>query len=353
LIFGEGSFVASDRVRVALREGGERELSAPRIIINVGGRPSVPNLPGLANVPFLDSTSIMELDKIPERLLVLGGGYIGLEFAQMFRRFGSTVTVIQRNQQLLPNEDDDIAHAVTSILREDGIEIFTDMVAQSVELNGSTIRLTIASGGSERICEGTHLLVAVGRTPNTDALNLASAGIQVTSQGTIPVNNRLETVIPGIYALGDVNGGPQFTHVAYDDYRILKTNLLDGGQADTSQRIPVYTMFIDPQLGRVGLTEKQARSTGRAIRVVSIPMTWVARSLEMDESRGLMKAIVDTSTQQILGAAVLGIEGGELMSVLQVAILGQVAYPKLRDAIFAHPTLAESLNTLFASLPEG
>jgi pyruvate/2-oxoglutarate dehydrogenase complex dihydrolipoamide dehydrogenase (E3) component len=353
LIFGEGSFSGPKSVTVRLQSGETRHLTADTIFINTGGRPEGPPLPGLESVPVLDSTSIMELDVLPNHLLVLGGGYIGLEFGQMFRRFGSAVTVVQRGKQLLAREDADVAEEVAKILREDGMEVLLETQAARVaEGGGGTVRLTVSGPAGERTLSGSHLLVAAGRVSNTEALKLSAAGITTDTRGNIPVNDRLETNVPGIYALGDVKGGPAFTHISYDDFRIIKTNLLDGGTATTTGRLVPYTVYIDPQLGRVGMTEAEARAQGRRIRIAKIPMSYVARALEMDESRGFMKAVVDAETGQILGCAVLGIEGGELMSMLSIAMMGKVPYTTLRDAIFAHPTLAESFNILFDELTE-
>jgi len=347
LIFGEASFVGAKSVLVGLKAGGERTLSADRIFINAGCRPSVPALDGLQQVPFLDSTSIMELDGVPERLLVLGGGYIGLEFGQLFRRLGSKVTIVQSGGQLLAREDADVAAEIAEILRQDGVEVLLNSRAQRVSAAGSQIRLVVAAGGEARTLEGSHLLVASGRTPNSDRLNLPAAGIASDKRGFIHVNGRLETNVEGVYALGDIKGGPAFTHISYDDFRILRTNLLEGANATTEGRLVPYTVFIDPQLGRVGMTEAEARAQGRKIRVAKMPMNYVARALEVDEARGFMKAIVNADTGQILGAAVLGIEGGEVMAQLQLAMMGKLPYTVLRDAVFAHPTLAESLNNLF------
>lgn len=353
LLMGEACFTAPKQVEVRLNDGGIRHLSASKIFINVGARPRVPALPGLDEVPFLDSTSIMELDQVPEHLLVLGGGYIGLEFGQMFRRFGSQVTIVQRRGQLLAREDPDVAEAVAEILREDGIRVMLETQPVRVaRTRDGQILLTLRTPGGERTLNGSHLLAAVGRVPNTDRLNPEAAGIEVNERGLIPVNDHLETNVPGVYALGDVKGGPAFTHISYDDFRIICTNLLEAGDATLEDRLVPYTVFIDPQLGRVGLSEREARAQERHIRVAKMPMSWVARALETDETRGFMKVIVDANTDQILGAAVLGIEGGEIMAILQVAMMGNVPYPVIRDAVFAHPTLAESLNNLFTTIDE-
>lgn len=351
LIFGSAHFTGPNSLEVALNEGGTIQLSAEKIFINTGARPSHPKIEGLDTVPTLDSTSIMELDIVPEHLIMLGGGYIGLEFGQMFRRFGSAVTVIQRGPKLLSKEDDDISEELANILREDGIEILTETSTRRVEKTfDGKISLTVQTPAGEKTIVGSHLLLSSGRIPNSDKLNLGAAGVETDKGGNIIVNDRLETNVPGIYALGDVKGGPAFTHISYDDFRIIRTNLVENGNATIDGRLLPYTLFTDPQLGRVGLSEADARKQGRNIKVAKMPMNYVARALEMDESRGMMKAVVDADTGLLLGAAVLGIEGGELMAVFQMAIMGKVPYTVLRDAVFAHPTLAESINNLFTGL---
>ncbi len=349
LMFGAGSFVDARTVRVKLNAGGERLLTADRIVINTGGRPVVPNVPGLADVSWLDSSSVMELQHLPAHLVVLGGGYIGLEFSQMFRRFGAHVTVITRDERLIPREDPDVSAEVEKILAEDGIGIVKNANTLRVAGRGGVQVLAETPEGPREIA-GSHLLVAIGRTPNSDRLNLAAAGVATDKAGYIAVNNRLETGVPGIYAIGDVKGGPAFTHISYDDYRVLRANWLEGGSASIDGRFVPNTMFIDPQLATVGVNEAEAKRRGLNYRVAKLPMTRVARAIEMSETRGFMKAIVDADTHQILGCTVLGIEGGEIMSMLQIAMMGKLPYPALREAIFAHPTLAESLNNLFAAL---
>ncbi len=348
LLMGEVHFIEPKVVEVRLGNGETRTLTANSIFINAGDRPSKPSIDGLESVPTLDSTSIMELDTVPEHLLILGGGYVGLEFGQMFRRFGSQVTIVQRGTHLLAREDNDVADEVAKIMREDGIEVLlsTSTLRTSQTTDGS-IQLTVRTPEGERTLLGSHLLVSAGRVPNSDWLNLEAAGIQTDKRGYIQVNERLETNVAGIYALGDIKGGPAFTHISYDDFRIIRSNLLEHGNASIHDRLVPYTVFIDPQLGRVGLSETEARATGRAIRVARMPMNYVARALEVDESRGFMKAVVDAKSGQILGCAVLGIEGGEIMAMLEIAIMGKLPYTVLRDAVFAHPTLAESLNNLF------
>jgi pyruvate/2-oxoglutarate dehydrogenase complex dihydrolipoamide dehydrogenase (E3) component len=350
LFSGEGSFIGPHTVRVRSADRA-LNLSAPLIVINTGGRPVDPPIPGLSETPHLSSTSIMELAELPEHLLVLGGGYVGLEFGQMFRRFGSQVTVVQAAPRLMGREDPDVADEVAAILREDGIEILLDTAAVAAEQDaGGAIRLTVRGPDGEEILEGSHLLVAAGRAPNTEGLNLDAAGIAVDGRGFVKVDDRLQTSMPGVYAIGDVAGSPAFTHISYDDYRILRDHLLGSGKRSRNDRLVPYTMFIDPQLGRVGLTEEEARAQGRSIAVAKIPMTHVARAVEVDESRGFVKAVVDADNEQILGCAVLGIEGGEIMAMLEIAMIGKIPYSALRDAVFAHPTLAEMLNTLFSTL---
>jgi pyruvate/2-oxoglutarate dehydrogenase complex dihydrolipoamide dehydrogenase (E3) component len=292
----------------------------------------------------------MELGDLPEHLLVLGGSYVGLEFAQMFRRFGSEVTIVQRGGQLMGREDQDIAEAVAEILREDGIEVLLGTQTRRAAQDDGKILLTVDAAGEERTLSGSHLLVAAGRPPNTETLNLEAAGIERDRRGFIEANERLETSVPGVYALGDVKGGPAFTHISYDDFRIIRTNLLEDGSATIAHRQVPYTMFTDPQLGRIGMSEQEARDQDRDVRVARLPMNYVTRAIETGETRGFMKAVVDAETDQILGCAVLGVEGGEIMAMIQIAMMGNLPYTALRDSVFAHPTLAESLNSLFSTV---
>jgi pyruvate/2-oxoglutarate dehydrogenase complex dihydrolipoamide dehydrogenase (E3) component len=260
------------------------------------------------------------------------------------------VTIVQSGAQLLGREDPDVAEEVTKILRQDGIEVLLSAKAIRAEKSGGQIRLHVEVDGASKVLDGSELLVATGRVPNSDSLKLKSGGVETDDHGFIRVNDRLETTAEAVWALGDIKGGPAFTHISYDDFRILRSNVLEGKQATTKNRQVPYCVFIDPQLGRVGLTESEARGQGRNIRVAKLPMTSVARALEVDETRGFMKALVDANTNQIIGAAVLGIEGGEIMSVLETAIMGKLPYTALRDATYAHPTLAESLNNLFMAM---
>jgi len=356
LIFGDARFTGPltgpRTIEIRSKDGAQSTLAAKYIFINAGLRAARPPLHGLDDVPALDNVSIMELDAVPEHLLILGGGDIALEFGQLFRRFGSRVTLVESRGQLLAREDPDVAEAILKILRQDGVEVLLNATATRVT-QADGIRLEVEHQGSSTILVGSHLLVATGRVPNSDTLNLAAAEIQTDNRGFIKVNERLETTASGVYALGDINGGPAFTHISYDDFRIIRSNLLEHKDASTKNRLVPYTVFVDPQLGRVGLTETQAREQKRNIRVAKLPMTSVARALETDETRGFMKAVVDADTNQILGAAVLGIEGGEVMAAFEIAMMGKLPYTALRDGIFAHPTLVESLNNLFTSMDSG
>jgi pyruvate/2-oxoglutarate dehydrogenase complex dihydrolipoamide dehydrogenase (E3) component len=347
LIFGEASFTAAKSIEVRLKDGGRRALTADYIFINAGCRPATPALEGLQDVAYLNSTSIMELAAVPANLVVLGGGYVGLEFGQLFRRLGSRVTIVHSRGRLLTQEDDDIAQEVAVILEQDGVKVLLNSKAERVGHAGQGIKLTVRSGKRVSTIFGSHLLVATGRVPNTEKLNLTAAGIGTDDRGYIKTNKKLETNVDGVYVLGDIKGGPAFTHISYDDFRILRANLLEKGSATTDGRLVPYTVFIDPQLGRIGLSETEGRSQKKNIRVAKMPMSYVARALEVDETRGFMKAVVDAETDQILGAAVLGIEGGEIMTQLQLAMMGKLPSALLREAVFAHPTLAESLNNLF------
>jgi pyruvate/2-oxoglutarate dehydrogenase complex dihydrolipoamide dehydrogenase (E3) component len=350
LVRGEARFVGPKEIVVALKAGGERRLAAETIVINTGDSPTVPKIAGLENVPYLDNVSLMELDTVPDHLLILGGGYEAVEFGQMFRRFGSAVTLIQRGKHLLDREDVDISQAVEAILREDGLTIRTEANANRVDGNAGAITIHLEDGKS---VSGSHLFVAVGRSPNTKELHLDAAGVAIDTHGYVKVDEELRTNVSGIYAIGDVKGGPAFTHVAYDDYRILRDNLIldtklgGKGGRKTTDRMTVYVVYMDPQLGRVGLTEAEARKSGRKIKVACMPVTSIARATETGESRGLLKAVVDAETEEILGAAILAPEGGELMSMLEIAMMGNLRYSALENAIFAHPAYAESLNTLW------
>ena len=349
LIAGQAHFTGPKTVEIALTDGGTRQISAPLIVIDAGTRPRPLTITGAGNVPVLDSTSIMELDELPEHLIIVGGGYIALEFGQMFRRFGSEVTIIQRGVRLMMSEDEDVSDEVAAIFRDQGITVLTSSTPVRVDpAGGGRLRLAVRTEDGERQLEGSHLLSAIGRVPNTDALTPAAAGIRLDEHGFIEVDEYLQTSVPGVYAMGDIKGGPAFTHLSYDDYRILHASLIDEQKASTRDRIVPYTVFIDPQLGRVGMTEREARRQGRTIRVAKLPMSAVIRALETGETRGFMKAVVDAGSGQILGCAVIGSEGGEIMTMIQIAMLGKLTHTAMADAIFTHPLLAEGLNGLFA-----
>lgn len=352
LIRGEARFLDPRSVEVGLNEGGARRLQARRgVFIDTGQRPRIVDLDGLEVDMVLTNRSIVDLDVLPEHLLVLGGGYLGLEFGQMFRRFGSAVTILDHGDRLAPREDAEIGRAVHDILTEDGITVELGATPRSIaRAADGSLRLTVETGDGEQVFSGSHLLMAAGRVPNTDALALDAAGVETDQKGYITVSDRLETTAPGVYAMGDVKGGPAFTHISYDDFRVLRTNLIEGGDATWRGRPVPTTVFIDPQLAHVGLHEAEARRQGHHVRVGRLPMSSVARAVETGETRGLIKAVVDADTEQILGCTVLGVNGGEIMSLIEVAMLGGLPYTALRDGVFAHPLLAEAVNNLFSSL---
>ncbi|KAK6518273.1 hypothetical protein TWF506_005433 [Arthrobotrys conoides] len=361
--YGVGRFIGPRSVSVKDRDTQEEEeYTADTVFINTGCRPAEPGLPGVETVDaerVLDSTSIMELGEVPKKLIVVGAGYVGLEFGHLFKRLGAEVTAVGRGKQVLEREDEDIAEEMRKILVEDGIglELGMDTVRlEAVDEGDMKIRLVYkpTSGGEEKSVLGSHILWSAGRVPNTDMLDADKAGVRIDGKGFVQCNEYLQTAADGVYVLGDVKGGPAFTHISYDDFRILKNNILSPSspKLSTTDRMVPYTVYTDPQLGHIGLHEHEARKAypNRNIKVAKMPMMWVARALETDETRGMMKAVVDSDTEEILGYTCLGIEGGEMMSMVQIAMMGKVGYSKLRDATFAHPTLAESLNNLWGSL---
>jgi pyruvate/2-oxoglutarate dehydrogenase complex dihydrolipoamide dehydrogenase (E3) component len=335
---GQARFVGPKRLHV-----GEQELEGERIFINTGTRVAVPHLEGLDQIDYLTNASIMELTQVPEHLVVLGGGYIGLEFGQMFRRFGSQVTIVHQSEHILPREDPDVTGELQKALEAEGIRFLLNAQTTRVAKPNGEVVLQFQAGDTLR---GSHLLVATGRRPNTDDLGLENAGVHLNRQGFVQVNNRLETNVPGVWALGDVKGGPAFTHISYNDYQIVYANLIEGKQLSTDNRIVPYAVFTDPQLGRVGLTETEARATGCRLKVGKIPMSWVARAIERSETAGLMKLVVDADNDHILGAAILSTEGGELVQILHAVMLAGAPYTLLKGAIYIHPTLAEGFWTL-------
>lgn len=350
LVYGTATFTGPKTVAIALHDGTTVSCTADFVFINTGVRPAIPKIEGLDAVHYLTSTTILDLRVLPEHLLVVGSGIIGLELGQMFRRFGSRVTLIDPHDRLLLHEDADVADTLKSILENEGITLHASSNVLRVQPDVEGVIATIDKNGTDVTVKASHLLVATGRTPNTGALNLAAAGIETDEKGYIKTNDALETSAQGVYALGDIKGGPAFTHIAYDDYRILFNNLVHRSHDRITGRLVPYCIFTDPPLGRVGLTEQEARDKGLPIEVATLPMSRVARANEVGRAAGVMKAIVHRETKQILGAAVLGNEGGEIVTILQVAMMGGLPYEALRDGIFAHPTYAESLNNLFAGI---
>ncbi len=358
LVYGEASFTGPHEVRVALREGGQQTLQAEHIFINTGTSPTWPKLEGLDTVhasntvQAITSSGALKLKILPENLLVLGGGYISLELAQAFARLGSRVTVVEHGERLLPREDADVADELRRVLEGEGIRVLTGHTARKVRREGTQTVMTVQdAGGQTAELSADVLLVATGRSPNTGALNLEAAGVRTDEHGYVVADEHLKTSVAHIHALGDVKGGPAFTHVSYDDYRIVKGALLDGEHLSTAGRMVPYTLFTDPQLGRVGLNAQEAERHTAPTRVYTLPMSRVARAIEMGETAGLMRAVVDDETDLLLGVSVLGPGGGELLGALQFAMMGGLSASTLRNATIAHPTLCESVNNLFMSVP--
>lgn len=351
LFYGKGSFSGYKEIRVQLRDSSYKSITADLIFINTGMRAHIPDIEGLPSVKFFTSKTILDLEYLPKHLLIVGGGYIALEFSQIFRRMGSLVTIIEKSSGLLPNEDDDVGSVISEILEAEGVKIITDTTIRRVgaETNES-INIEVLSAGKSFTLQGTHLLMAAGRTPNTEDLDLSKTGIQVDEKGFIPVNDHLETTKAGIYALGDVKGGPAFTHVSYHDYIVIADHLFGKKTLSIHNRLIPYCLFIDPELGRIGITEKEAGKMGLDFSVAKMNTSSIARAIETDETKGFLKAIVDNSTKKILGAAVICAGGGELMSLLQIAMIGGLTYDQLRNTMFAHPTYAEAINNLFSPI---
>jgi pyruvate/2-oxoglutarate dehydrogenase complex dihydrolipoamide dehydrogenase (E3) component len=351
LLFGEASFTGPKSVSVKLNDGGTEELEADQIFINAGTEAVIPDIDGLKDIDYLTSTSILELDTVPDHILVLGGNYIGLEFSQMFGRFGSKITLLERGPRIMSHEDEDVANEIKGILEEEGIAIHANTQATKFEKdNNGQLLVTVDIAGRTEQINCSHVLIATGRKPQSKALKLEAAGVEVDDKGYIKVDGKLQTNVPGIYALGDIKGGPAFTHIAYNDFTIVWRNLLQGQDFTTEDRPLPYCMFTDPQLGRIGITEEEAKKQGINYKVAVLKMENVARAVEVGETRGLMKAIVNADTKEILGAAILAEEGGEIMSVLQMAMMGGITYDRIRYCVFAHPTYSESLNNLFMKL---
>jgi len=345
LVHGSARFVGPHQVQV-----GNETFESEKIFIDTGTNPQIPSIPGLDSVSFLTNVSIMDLQEVPKHLLILGGGYIGLEFSQMFRRFGSEVTVIHRGERLLPREDEDIVAELQKILEADGIKFQMSAQTTRVETLNGEISLTLDTPQGRQTIAGSHLLVATGRKPTTAGLDLEKAGIATDDRGYIKTNSRMETNVPGVWALGDIKGGPAFTHISYNDYQIVYANLIEGKNQTIENRYLPYALFTDPQLGRVGITEAQARASGKKFKMGTFPMTSVSRAIEKSETLGFMKIIVDPSTDRILGAGILGDEGGELVQVLGMMMLANAPYTLMKGAVFIHPTMIEGFFGLMESV---
>src|SRR6266478_5681109 len=350
LIMGEARFVAPRTVTINLHDHGTRVIAGERVFLNLGTRPTLPAVPGLAEAKPMTHVEALDLDRVPEHLIVLGGGYVGLELAQAIRRFGSRVTVIELGPRLAGREDPDVSAALLELLHDEGIEVLLGAEVRRVEgRSGGEMRVSVEDANGGRVIEGTDCLVAVGRTPNTQGMGLELAGIELDRRGYIKVNDRLETTAPDMWAMGDCAGSPQFTHVAYDDFRIVRDNL-NGGNRTTHNRLVPFCMFTDPELVRVGLNESEAKSSGIDYRLVKLPMAAVLRTRTISEPRGFIKMLIDVASDRILGITVLGAEASELMAAVQTAMLGELPYTVLRDAIFTHPTAAEGLIALLADV---
>lgn len=351
LIRGTASFLGKKRIEVKSDGKVTQTLTADKIIINTGATPSVPAIEGIDSVQHLNHKTIQDLTVAPEHLLILGGGYIGLEFGQMFGRFGSKVTIVQHGKQLLSREDEDVAAELKKILEEEGISILLDMEPQQITKEGNSIKLKVKpKGGQQQEITASHLLLATGVKANIEDLRLEKAGIETDEKGNIKTDKHLHTSAEDVYAIGDVKGGPQFTHISYDDYRILRDSLLHGKHRSTDERPVPYCVFTDPQLGRVGLSEKQAKKQGIKYKVAKLEMAKVARGEETGHTKGFMKVLVNVENEQIIGAAILAAEGGEIMTALQIAMMGNLSYKQLQEGVFAHPTYLEALNNLFMKM---
>lgn len=350
-IFGNGRFVSPKTVEVALDDGTTRRLRGENVIVSTGTRASVAPIPGMVEARPLTHVEALELDRVPEHLIVIGGGYVGIELSQAMRRFGSKVTIVDRNDRLLEREDDDVTAALTSLFEDEGIDIRLSARIRRVSgRSGESVDVLVEQAGKETTLTGTHLLVAAGRTPNTENIGLELAGIDVTDRGYIKVNERLETTAPGVWAIGEVAGSPQFTHVSVDDFRVVRNNLTGGNHVTTGRQIP-YTLFTDPELAHIGLSEKEAKAQGIRYRLFKISMEHVLRARTLSETRGFLKALVDLNSDRVLGFTAFAVDGGEIMASVQTAMMGGLPYTALREAIWCHPTLAEGLIPLFSSTP--
>lgn len=350
-ILGSGRFVAPKTVEVTLVNGTTRRLRGTNVIVSTGTRAKLEAIPGLAEAQPLTHIEALELDEIPEHLLVIGSGYVGVEFAQAMRRFGSRVSVIGRRERLMPQEDEDVAEALRSLLEDEGIDLLLKARIKRVSgKSGNSVNLVIEQNGIDKTLEGSHVLVAAGRTPNTEGLGLELAGVELTDRGYIKANNRLQTTAPGVWAIGEVAGSPQFTHISVDDFRVVHDNLNGVDHVTTGRQVP-YCLFTDPELARIGLNEKEAKAKGIPYRLFKVPMGSNLRARTLSETRGFQKALVEADSDRILGFTAFGVGAGEIMASVQVAMIAGLPYTALRDAILAHPTLVEGLIPLFSSVP--
>lgn len=351
LILGSARFIAPKTLEVALSDGGTRVVRGTRVVIGTGTHATLPDIPGLPESEPLTHVEALELDEVPKHLLVMGGGYVGLELAQAMRRFGSKVTVIDRNDRLAHREDDDVCQALQELFREEGIDLVVGADVARVEgKSGESVRLSIAQGASQTILEGTHLLVATGRTPNTSDIGLELAGVELNERGYIKVDERLRTTAPDVWAVGESAGSPQFTHISFDDFRVILADMTGKQRVTTGRQVP-FCMFTDPELARIGMSEKEAKAKGISYRLAKIPMIADLRTRTLSETRGFMKALIDAESDRILGFTVFGVGGGEIMGTVQVAMVAGLPYTALRDTIFTHPTLLEGLIGLFSGVP--
>ena len=351
LIMGEGRFVGPKRLEVKTNEGTVRLVEGDRVFLNVGTHAAIPDIPGLRDANPMTHIEALELDRIPDHLIVLGGGYIGLELSQTMRRFGSRVTVIQRGGQIASREDSDVGQALLQLFQEEGVEVLLNThVVDVAGTSGMEVNVTVQTSEKKMTLRASDLLVATGRIPNTDGIGLELTGVELDVRGYVKVNEELQTTASGVWALGECAGSPQFTHVSFDDFRVVRDTLA-GKKRTTKNRLVPFCMFTDPELARVGLNEKEARSRGLAYRLCKLPMTANLRARTLSETRGFMKALIAKESDQILGFTMFGVEAGEVISVAQTAMLGEMPYTVMRDAIYTHPTIAEGLNVLFRAPP--
>jgi pyruvate/2-oxoglutarate dehydrogenase complex dihydrolipoamide dehydrogenase (E3) component len=351
LIMGSAKFTGPKTLEVSLNEGGTRVIRGEKIVIGIGTHATVADIPGLRGSNPLTHIDVLELSYVPRHLIVLGGGYIGLELAQAMRRFGSSVTIVDRNARLASREDEDVSLGLTQLCNDEGIQLVMNATVSQVEgVSGHSVKLHVRQGDSKSVIEGTDLLVAAGRTPNTDGLGLDVAGVELTEQGYIKVNERLETTAADVWAIGECAGSPQFTHIAFDDFRIIRDNLAGGNRVTTGRQVP-FCLFTDPELARIGLNETEAKASGTPYRLAKIPMAADLRTRTLSETRGFMKALIDTKSDRILGFTVFGVDGGEIMGAVQIAMIAGLPYTALREAVLTHPTLLEGLVVLFSAVP--